>query len=408
MKLILHDVVCSLSSALDLVGVTEVHHGKRVALMAANVAQTLGWDVNVQLDLLYAGMLHDCGVSTTGEHEKLVAELDWQNSQEHCVRGSEYLLQCPLLQQYAPWIYYHHTHWEHLAHTDLRKFDQLVANLLFLVDRVDFLQANLVGFDKYDTILLKKQEVIAAINQYAGNLFAPELIAAFNQTAQKESFWLAMDPYYVNLSVQNYSELCPLIRLNFEQIRSIVALFSKVIDAKSPFTEKHSKSVAQLARFLAEKLAFKPHELEEIEIAGMLHDLGKLRVPDAILNKQGPLTPEERTFIIRHSFDTVQLLKNIFPKTKIAQWAGFHHENLNGSGYPFHLHSEQLDLGARIIAVADVFQALVQNRPYRGTLGIAEIMPIIESMLSAGKLDRGVVEVLQAHIDACYALAQCA
>ena len=406
MKLILHDIVCSLSSALDLVGVNEVHHGKRVSLMAANVAATLGWNEALQLDMLYSGMLHDCGVSTTGEHQKLVSELDWEDSQNHCERGYQYLAGCPSFAKYADWILYHHTHWTDLEKMDLHEQDKLAANLIFLVDRVDFLQAKYVGFDQFDcNILLKTHKIIDDISQYQASFFSPVLVEAFVQTAKKESFWLAMDSYYINTSVQYYSELSPIVRLNFEQIRSIAGLFSKVIDAKSRFTEEHSKYVAVLSRFLAEKLRFEEHELQEIEIAGMLHDLGKLRVPDEILNKPGPLTPQEQSYIARHSFDTVQLLRNIFPGTKIAEWAGFHHENVNGSGYPFHLKAEELDLGSKIIAVADTFQALVQNRPYRGTLTLAEILPIIDEMVDSGKLESNVVAVLKQYQHECYRLA---
>jgi len=406
MKLILHNVVCSLTSALDLVGVNEVHHGKRVSLMAANVAQTLGWSAQLQIDILYAGMLHDCGVSTTGEHKSLVSELDWSDSQNHCERGYQYLTECPPFSKYADWILYHHTHWSDLEKMDLAESDKLAANLIFLLDRVDFLQAKHIGFEHFDSnILIKKQRIIDDIQKYENSFFSPVLIDAFLLAAKKESFWLAMDDYYINASVQNYSELSPVIKLSFEEIRSIAELFSKVIDAKSTFTKEHSLYVALLSRFLAEKLDFNLNELQEIEIAGMLHDLGKLRVPDDILNKPGALTPEEKSYIARHSFDTVQLLRNVFPGTRIAEWAGFHHENLNGTGYPFHLTAEELDSGCKIIAVADTFQALVQNRPYRGTLTIEEILPIIDEMVVTGKLAKPIVEVLKKYQHESYAIA---
>lgn len=406
MQLNLHDLVCSLTSSLDLVGVNDTHHGKRVALMAADVARELHWNESRQLDLLYAGMLHDCGVSTTDEHAKLVSVLDWENSQAHCIRGHRYLQECPPLAKYANWILYHHTHWEDIQAFDFDQQDKLAANLLYLADRVDFLQVQYAGFEPgKNRIIFEKQRIIDEISQYAGRFFAPVLMNAFVSTAQKEAFWLSMEPVYVAQAVQNYSELSPVVSLEFVQIRSIAELFSHVIDAKSHFTEEHSKRVAMIARFLAEQFNFGEEELQQIEIAGMLHDLGKLRVPDAVLNKNGPLNEEERSHILRHSFDTVQLLRNIFPRTKIAQWAGFHHENLIGNGYPFHMHGNEIDLGARIIAAADSFQALAQNRPYRESLSLSDVVAIIEKMVTAGKLDQTVVTVLLDNREKCYALA---
>jgi HD-GYP domain-containing protein (c-di-GMP phosphodiesterase class II) len=129
-------------------------------------------------------------------------------------------------------------------------------------------------------------------------------------------------------------------------------------------------------------------------------------VPDSILTKNGELSAQERAYILRHSYDTVHLLKRVFPDTKIAQWAGFHHETPSGTGYPFHLKADEIDLGARIMSVADVFQALVQKRPYRDSLTLSEIKPIIRRMVSQGQLDEQVVRVLEHYQDECYQLVQ--
>ncbi|MGR8932767.1 MAG: HD-GYP domain-containing protein [Gammaproteobacteria bacterium] len=406
MQLNLHNIVCSLSSALDFVGIDDMYHGKRVALMAAGVAQVLHWNEVRQLDLLYAGMLHDCGVSTTGEHTRLVSELDWEDSQEHCFRGHRYLNECPLLAKYAVWVLYHHTHWQELQQLGLDEQDKLAANLLYLADRVDYLQLKYSVFESGSNgIFFERHRIIEEISQFSGTFFAPPLIDAFSRTAKKESFWLAMEPVYVTQSVQNYSDFSPLVSLQFEQIRSIAELFSRVIDAKSHYTEEHSQRVGVLARFLAEQFNFTPEEQQQIEIAGMLHDLGKLRIPDYILNKKGPLTEDENAYVLRHSFDTVQLLNSIFPHTKIAQWAGFHHESLSGNGYPFRLQGDEIDLGARIVAAADCFQALVQQRPYRNSLSLEQVAAVIENMVEIGKLDSMVVSAILDNREKCYELA---
>lgn len=405
---VFHNVVCSLSSSLDLVGITEIHHGKRVALMAACVAKKLGWDNEKQLDLLYAGMLHDCGVSTNKEHEHLVSELDWVDVKSHCMRGYEYLNSCPYFQKYATWILHHHTHWNELKILDLSEEDKLAANLIFLVDRVDFLQAPYVNFNGTVDILLEIDSIVEQVLAFRGTFFSPLLVDTFVEISKKESFWLAMDSAYVDSSIYAYENFVNTqqVTMDFAMLRSITGLFSKVIDAKSHYTDEHSKYVAVIARFLALHLGFSLEQQQNIELAGLLHDLGKLRVPDSILMKQAPLEPSERARMLRHSFDTMQLIKRVFPNTRIAEWASYHHENLSGNGYPFHLDASELDLGCRIVAVADVFQALVQNRPYRKQLELAEIRTIMDDMVSDGKLDSVVVSILQEHHQECFYLAQ--
>ena len=405
---VFHNVVCSLSSSLDLVGITEIHHGKRVALMAACVAKKLGWDNEKQLDLLYAGMLHDCGVSTNKEHEHLVSELDWVDVKSHCMRGYEYLNSCSHFQKYATWILHHHTHWNELKILDLSEEDKLAANLIFLVDRVDFLQAPYVNFNGTVDILLEIDSIVEQVLDFRGTFFSPLLVDTFVEISKKESFWLAMDSAYVDSSIYAYENFVNTqqVTMDFAMLRSITGLFSKVIDAKSHYTDEHSKYVAVIARFLALHLGFSLEQQQNIELAGLLHDLGKLRVPDSILMKQAPLEPSERARMLRHSFDTMQLIKRVFPNTRIAEWASYHHENLSGNGYPFHLDASELDLGCRIVAVADVFQALVQNRPYRKQLELAEIRTIMDDMVSDGKLDSVVVSILQEHHQECFYLAQ--
>ncbi len=407
MELVFHDVICSLGSSLDLVGVTEVHHGKRVALMAASIAKALEWGEQTELDMLYAGMLHDCGVSNTEEHTHIISELEWINAQNHCVHGHRYLSDCPAFEKYAPWILHHHTHWSELKKLDLSANDKLAANLIFLVDRVDFLQAKYVNFNRRDSdILLKKHHIVEEIQAFRGSFFAPILVDIFCEMSKRESFWLAMDASYIDASVRAYASLSVRKFASFPMLLSIALLFSKVIDAKSHYTKEHSKYVAVLARFLAKKMGFSREEQQHIELAGMLHDLGKLRVPDYILGKHAPLNESERACMLRHSFDTMQVLKIVFPHTKIAEWAGYHHENLIGTGYPFHLSANELDLGARIVAVADIFQALVQKRPYRDSLNLQEIKLIMNDMVSESKLDKNVVAVLEQFHEECYYLAQ--
>ena len=178
------------------------------------------------------------------------------------------------------------------------------------------------------------------------------------------------------------------------------------MDAKSPFTAEHSVGVARLARFLAAALGADAVTCARIEIAGLLHDLGKLRVPDEILDKPGRLDAAERAVMRTHSFETFQILRDIAGFEDIACWAAWHHEEPNGSGYPFHLQGDQLPLEARILRVADIFQAMIQDRPYRAGLTPAEVSAFMRDLAGEGRVDASIVEVLLPHLDEAMALGR--
>jgi HD-GYP domain-containing protein (c-di-GMP phosphodiesterase class II) len=136
-----------------------------------------------------------------------------------------------------------------------------------------------------------------------------------------------------------------------------------------------------------------------------LHDLGKLRVPDFIIDKAASLNREERALITRHAYDTFRILRNVFGSTPIANWAGAHHENLRGTGYPFHRSGQGLALETRIIGISDIFQALAQDRPYRGKLSRDEVFAHLTSLAQQGYLDSEIVALVGRELDVCYALA---
>ena len=192
------------------------------------------------------------------------------------------------------------------------------------------------------------------------------------------------------------------MEMDFQDLRSIVRIFSYIVDAKSTFTKSHSDGVAQLARFIGSLFELSEESCEMLELAGLLHDIGKLRQPDELLDKPSKLSPEEYTHIQRHSFDTYSILKNIHGLEKISTWASQHHERVDGSGYPYHLEGGGISQEARIVAVADVFQALAQKRPYRDPMTVEEIMEILNEMVDAGKLDRKVVMCVDAHVEKCF------
>lgn len=399
----IHSAITALTCSLDLVGIDEVRHGKRVAIMAYRIAKELQWSEAESLSILHAGMLHDCGVAKVHEHRHLTESMEWEGADAHAERGAGFLSACPPLAHLALDIRYHHTRWEQLLRLALDQQTRLRTNLLFLADRIDVLQAPYINSEK---ILTQAPGIVIQLQNLSGSLFAPQLLEAFSHIANSQAFWLAMEPDYLDEDLRILGEQIAPVPLNFSNQRELARLFSRVVDAKSPFTEQHSERVALLARQLATDCGVSHLKLEQIEIAGLLHDIGKLRVSEDIIEKPGSLTAEERASMQRHSYDTYRILQRVFAHTKIPVWAGFHHENLLGQGYPFKTSGIAQDLECRIISVADIFQALSQNRPYRKSMLLLDIMENMQHRVTAGELDGMVVDKLKANAEAYYRLAQ--
>jgi HD-GYP domain-containing protein (c-di-GMP phosphodiesterase class II) len=398
----LHSAITALSCSLDLVGIDEVKHGKRVAMMAYLIAEELNWPNDERLSILHAGMLHDCGVSKIKEHRQLTETLEWAGAEAHAERGAEYLSACPPLAQLAPEVRYHHTRWEQLLLLPLDQRTRMRANLLFLADRIDILQFPYLNSEQ---ILTVAPNIVTRLQGFSGSLFAPELLDGFARIAKSQAFWLAMEPDYLDEDLRALGQSVPPVALNYPSQRELAHLFSRVVDAKSHYTEQHSERVALIARQLAVDFNISGQELEQVEIAGLLHDIGKLRVAEDIIDKPGKLTTDERASMQRHSYDTFRILQRVFAHSKIPVWAGFHHENLLGEGYPFKTSGISQDLECRIISVADIFQALAQSRPYRKSMDLPDILADLQHRVSAGELDATVVNKLVERAADYYQLA---
>lgn len=403
----LRHVIYALSDALDLVGVDDVAHGKRVGLMAAECGRVLGLAEGEVGFLFDVGMLHDIGVSSTRIHHHLVAQFDWDGSQVHCQVGHA------LLKGFAPFagmalpVRYHHTRWDQLPHAGLDAPVLRTANLIYLVDRADALAAPHYADN---SLLMFADDIRARIAEHAGTYFSPALVELFLDASRAEAFWLMLEPRAIQARLSDLLAQGGGAPADPTELKQLAALFARIVDAKSPFTAEHSLGVSRLARLLAERLDVPPASHDALEIAGLLHDLGKLRVPDEILDKPGRLDTRERKIINTHSYETFQILRNIRGFEAIARWAAYHHEEPDGSGYPFHLTADEMPFEAHILRVADIFQAMVQQRPYRQGLGDHEVGRFMRDLVAAGRIDATVATALLddvpgARVAACPTLA---
>jgi HD-GYP domain-containing protein (c-di-GMP phosphodiesterase class II) len=153
-----------------------------------------------------------------------------------------------------------------------------------------------------------------------------------------------------------------------KQFNSFIEVLATSVDAKDPTTADHSKMVTGVAVALAKEMGFAPQRVEFIRVAGVLHDYGKIAIPDAILMKPGQLTPEEFKVMWAHAERTIEILGMVYftkEMRDVPRIAGMHHERLDGSGYPYNLKAEEIPLEGRILAVADIFHAMMQERPYK-------------------------------------------
>ena len=158
------------------------------------------------------------------------------------------------------------------------------------------------------------------------------------------------------------------VRSVWRMSMQIVQTLVKTIDAKDSYTNGHSARVAQYAVMLATRMGFNEEELGRLEYTALLHDVGKIGVSDAILNKKGKLTEEEYAIIKEHSKVGAQILSTITELPDVAVGARCHHERYDGKGYPDGLKGEEIPLFARIIAVADSYDAMTSKRSYRAAL----------------------------------------
>ncbi len=181
-------------------------------------------------------------------------------------------------------------------------------------------------------------------------------------------------------------------------IDRLASAFADVVDAKSPFTGSHSQRVAAIAERVAGRLGLPDGDVIDVRRAGLLHDLGKLGVPNTILDKPARLEPSEFEVIKRHPELTMRILRPVPTFAAVAEMAACHHERLDGLGYFRGLTEPELTLGARIVAVADVFEALTADRPYRAAMPVEAALAILREE-AGDHLAADVIDALVATLD---------
>ncbi len=180
-------------------------------------------------------------------------------------------------------------------------------------------------------------------------------------------------------------------RENHELFMGTIRAMAQAIDAKDPYTRGHSMRVNKYSVILAKELGLKGAQLREIHVSSLMHDVGKIGIDDAILQKPGKLTDEEFEVMKTHTILGANILAPIRQMKRIIPGLRWHHERMSGQGYPDGLSGDQIPLMARIIAVADTFDAVTTDRPYQKTMTFDEALQVLER-LRGDALDTKIVE----------------
>lgn len=333
----LGNLILSLSDALDLAYTSLAMHQQRTAFIAWELAKQAKLEDRRIENVFIAGLLHDIGALSI-EEKKALHDIETTALELHCLRGWQLFRSNPWLAPCADLVRYHHrdwVQWEGLRDSP-KVFD---TQLLFLAD---YLERQI---DRNIFILHQDEDLRNRIKKLSGRQISNEVVELFIELSQREEFWLDLtSPRLYSLFLHHGP--FHTIEIDLENIMIFAELLSMIVDFKSPFTSAHSSGVARCVRHLAQKVGMSESEVKLMEVAGLLHDLGKLVVPNSILEKSGKLTPSEFAVMKQHTYYTFSILSTIGGLQLIAEWAAYHHERLDGTGYPFRREGQEIKLGA--------------------------------------------------------------
>jgi putative nucleotidyltransferase with HDIG domain len=430
----LSGVIGALSYALDIAEGQPPGHAVRSCLIGMRLAEELELSAAQRSDLFYALLLKDAGCSananrmaalfaaddrTTKASSKLI---DWSDRrasflwslravapgeglrrrvqvlsgiraegevtrsfmEARCDRGAEIARMLFLSEETAAAIRSLDEHWDGRGMPDgLRGAEiPLAARIMCLAQTIEVFHAT-GGVDSAREMAKRRR----------GRWFDPTLVDAFMRFSGERDFWAAIEaPDVSHWEPPDLALACDEARLD-----RIAEAFARVIDAKSPFTASHSKRVAEIADGIAAALVFDQRERRIMRRAALLHDIGKLAISNRILDKPDKLTDEEFRAIQTHPVHTLRILERAPCFAELADLAANHHEKLDGSGYPRSLGAVDLDLPMRVLAVADIYEALTAERPYRAPLSVEDSLAIVDQQVPH-RLDADVRTALEIHL----------
>lgn len=222
-----------------------------------------------------------------------------------------------------------------------------------------------------------RESALREVAARAGSWFDPELVRAFASIARRNDFWLTLQSATVEQAVLALEPGAFSVPLDDDYLDDIAVAFGQIVDAKSPYTSGHSSRVAGYVDQIAAELGLDATRRRWLRRGALLHDVGKLGVSNGVLDKPGSLDDSEWAQVRAHARHTEEILGRIGAFGELARVAGAHHERLDGTGYPQRLAGDAISLETRIITVADIFDALSAERPYRAAVPIPQTLDMM-------------------------------
>lgn len=406
MKISLNNIVNALSIALDLamansnlglkimedIGSTNntksnfSYHSIRTAYISLRIGKQLNLNDESYKNLYISAMLHDIGCQ--GIFDKAHAHKEY--IKEHCIEGANMILKIPMFIHMYDIILYHHENYDGSGAMKLKNYlTPIESQIIRLADSVEIL------YDETIPFYMQKDKIIDYVKKNEGTIFSPKIVNVFLEISTAESFWLDINntPFFPFI----LQDLLPknITYVTLEEFEYVADIFASIIDNKSSFTASHSRGIANLAYEVSKYIGYSESKCLKMKIAGLLHDIGKVAIPNNILDKSTSLTNEEFSIIKSHTYYTKLILDRIDEISDICDWACNHHEKLNGDGYPRKLKAEEISEEARIIGVCDIYQALTEDRPYRKGMYMYEAFTILDDMANNGFICKSAVKYMK-------------
>lgn len=394
MELDVLGLVAACSYALDCVETELVHvtsrHAKRVAYMSVCVAEQLGICGKDLQDLAVYALLHDNALTQYIQeelHSNLTDMKEMPRIGVHCSIGEENIQGFPFHTDVKNVILYHHENADGSGPFGKKSEEvPLFSRIIHLCDLLD--QACCRKAFTTETWEWAKD----VLQRIRGTMVDEECAEALERIFSEEYFLSLGGNFEVSLwnKVPRQKQ-----ELDFSQIKKLAEFFAKIVDYKSPFTSTHSIGVAERAEKLSRYMGFDEETVQKMYLAGALHDIGKVAVGNEILEKPDRLTDAEFAVMKHHAAYTYNILSEIDDFEEIRDFAAFHHERLDGTGYPFGKDASELNVQERMMACIDIYQALTESRPYKKGMSHERACEILKNMADKGWLDMDIIDKIE-------------
>ena len=394
MKFNLNNFLIAVSMALDFVemdilGAT-ANHTRRVAYISLRIAEKFEFTPEEIFDLCSFAILHDNGLSEEVLHSTLqIDKIDrlgrMEGFKEHCNIGERNIEGYPFMTDNRDIVRYHHENYNGSGFFGIEgDAIPLMAQIVALADYVD----NRFHFEIPPVDHRKK--IMEYVKNQKARRFSLEIVDAFLEVSSQTRFWFDLREPFLQ---EELSLLIPPIERDFgcDEVLRITSVFSRIIDSKSKFTARHSTGLIEKAKVMADFYGFQTEKKKRFAIAASLHDLGKLAIPNRILDNRHTLSMDDFEIVKSHTYYTRKALKQISCFEDITEWASNHHEKLNGAGYPYGFDAERLTFEDRLMGCLDIYQALTEQRPYRNPSPHKEVMILMKKMVKNGYIDADIV-----------------